>query len=249
MLAKSHLMKEVRGAALGPLWIVVRPMMLLFVYWFVLSVGLRAGRTVDTDSFLLWLLAGLLPWFFISGALGEGPSAFRKYSYLITKVKFPVSTIPTLVMASNLITHFWLTVGAIVIVSFTSAGPSIYYLQLPLYMLAMFLFFTVFSLWAGTVGAISKDFINFMKSISRMFFWTSGVIYSIAAIPNEKLREILLLNPITVFIEGYRNSLVFEQWFWEDPRHLLVLLFWFTLLIIMGLRLYKKHREEMVDDL
>lgn len=73
------------------------------MYWFAFSIGLRAGKPVNGYPFFLWLIAGLVPWFYMGDMITGGTNCIRRYSYLVTKMKFPVSTIPTFVSISNLI--------------------------------------------------------------------------------------------------------------------------------------------------
>ena len=128
-LAKADLVKTYRGAALGWSWAIIKPAVTVFVYWFAFSIGLRAGGDVEGMPFFLWLIAGLIPWFYMNEMLTQGTDSIRKYSYLVTKMRFPVSTIPTFVSISKLLVHFILL--AITIVIFIAMGypPNIYIIQ------------------------------------------------------------------------------------------------------------------------
>ena len=106
LLAKSDLIKTYRGAALGWAWAVIKPMVTIFVFWFAFSVGLRSGKPVDGYPFFLWLLAGFLPWFYMQELIVGGAGCIRAYSHLVTKMKFPVSIIPTYYNISHMYTHF-----------------------------------------------------------------------------------------------------------------------------------------------
>ena len=109
-LAKSDLIKTYRGSALGWAWAIIKPIVTIFVYWFAFEIGLRAGKDVNGYPFFLWLIAGIIPWFYMGDMITAGTSCIRKYSYLVTKMTFPVSTIPTFVSISNLIVNviIWL---------------------------------------------------------------------------------------------------------------------------------------------
>ena len=109
-LAKADLAKTYRGSALGWSWAIVKPVVTIFVYWFAFSIGLRAGKSVNEYPFFLWLIAGLVPWFYMSDMITGGTNCIRKYSYLVTKMKFPVSTIPTFVSISNMIVNILLLI-------------------------------------------------------------------------------------------------------------------------------------------
>ena len=246
-LAKNDLVKTYKGSVLGWMWAFLKPAINLFVYWFAFSVGLRSGKPVEGYPYFLWLMAGMLPWFYMRAMLTDGARCLRKNAYLITKIKYPMSTIPTFVNISNLLVHLMLV--AIMIVIYLAAGytPDIYYLQLPLYMGMAFLFFNCWALFAGVISAFSRDFLNFIRSISMAFLWLSGIFYSVNSIEIEWLRKMMLFNPITLVVNGYRNVFIYKQWFWEDPVELgcfCVTLVVFTLLALWA---YKRLRKEIPD--
>jgi len=181
-LAAADIVKTYRGSALGWLWAVIKPTITIFVYWFAFSVGLRASRDVNGYPFFLWLLSGIIPWFYISEMLTQGSKTMSKYSYLVTKIKYPVSTISTFVSLSKLYVHMALV--AVVMVIFVAFGNpiDIYFLQLPLYMALLFVFFTLWSLFAAPLSAISKDFANVVTSFVTAIFWMSGIMWDVNTI-------------------------------------------------------------------
>jgi teichoic acid transport system permease protein len=246
-LAAADLVKTYRGSALGWLWAVIKPSVTIAVYWFAFAVGLRASSTVSGFPFALWLIAGILPWFYISEMLTQGTNTLKKYSYLITKIKFPVSTISTFVSLSKLYVHIALT--AIVVVIFIVVGYPIdvYYLQLPLYMGLMFLFFTVWSLFAAPLSAISKDFANVVSSFVMALFWMSGVMWDVNSIANPLLSRILLFNPVTFIATGYRNVFIYKRWFFEDTFALGAFLVVFALMTALSLYTYHRLRRDIAD--
>ena len=142
-LAKADLIKTYRGAALGWAWAIIKPAVTIFVYWFTFEIGLRAGKDVNGFPFFLWLISGVIPWFYMSDMITGGTECIRKYSYLVTKMKFPISTIPTFFSISKFMVHLVLLVIMIIIFMLMGYPPDIYLLQLPIYMLLNFLFFTI----------------------------------------------------------------------------------------------------------
>ena len=247
MLAKSDLIKTYRGAALGWAWAVLKPMVTLFVFWFGFTVGLRSGAPISGYPYFLWLVAGFLPWFYMQELITGGAACMRKYNALITKMRFPISTIPTFINISHLYIHFMLL--AITIILFMCFGfmPDIYLLQIPLYMAAMFLFFTVWSLLAGMLSAISKDFGNLVKALSTAIFWMSGIIYNVEDIESKWIRVLLKFNPVTVVSSGYRRAFIYKKWFWQDKVSIICFSTTFLLFLVLAIRTYKKLRKEIPD--
>lgn len=114
-LAKSDIIKTYKGAALGWAWAVIRPAITIFVFWFAFTIGLRSGKPVEGYPFFLWLIAGMIPWFYMRDMLTGGARSLRKYSYLITKIKYPICTIPTFVSTSMFIVHMGLLLLVMII--------------------------------------------------------------------------------------------------------------------------------------
>ena len=246
-LAVSDLKKTYRGTALGWLWAIVKPVVTVFVYWFAFTIGLRSGHAVHGVPFFLWLVAGIIPWFYMSDMITGGTMAIRKYSYLVTKMKFPISTIPTFISISKFMVHIILMV--IVIVLFAAAGfsPDIYLLQLPFYMLMSFIFFTLWALFASLISCISKDFSNLVKSITTAIFWLSGIIYNPNTIEIGWIKDILMFNPVTYIVTGYRNVFVDKVWFFDEPKKLICFCIMLVIMFILAMWAYKKLKKEIAD--
>ena len=246
-LAKADLVKTYRGAALGWSWAIIKPAVTIFVYWFAFSIGLRMGGDVDGYPYFLWLISGLLPWFYMSEMITSGTDTIRKYSYLVTKMKFPVSTIPTFVSISKFIVHLMLVVIVILIFIFMGYPPDIYIIQLPFYMLCMFIFFTIWSLFSSLLASMSKDFGNLVKSMVTAVFWLSGILWNPETITIPWLKKILMLNPVTFITTGFRNCFINHVWFFEQPKRLLYFVIITAIMLVIAIWTYKRLRKEIPD--
>lgn len=246
-LAKADLVKTYRGAALGWAWAIIKPAVTIFVYWFAFEIGLRAGKDVNGFPFFLWLIAGVMPWFYMNDMLTAGTDTIRKYSYLVTKMKFPVSTIPTFVSISKFIVHLILITIMILIFILMGYTPNIYMIQLPFYMILMFIFFTIWSLFASLLSSMSKDFGNLVKSMVTAVFWLSGILWNPESIKIEWIKQILMINPVTFLTNGFRNCFINQVWFFEQPKRLLYFVILTIILLTLTIWAYKKLRKEIPD--
>ena len=80
-LAKSDLIKTYSGSALGWSWSVIKPAVTIFVLWFAFDIGLRMGGNMPNGyPFLLWLVAGLIPWFYMDEMFLQGANSLRRYN-------------------------------------------------------------------------------------------------------------------------------------------------------------------------
>lgn len=245
-LAKADLIRTYRGATLGWLWALIKPSFTIFIYWFVFAVGLRGSRDVAGFPFFFWLIAGMIPWFYMSDMLALGTRSIKKYSYLVTKMKFPISTIPTFVSLSNFIVHLALCLVMIGLFWLGGYPPDVYLLQLPFYLLGLFLFFTFLSLSTALLSAVSQDVSNLIRSLVIAIFWLSGVIWDISGV-SGKLGLLFRINPVTYLSYGYRNIFIYKRWFFEQPFELAVFLLWIVGLALLGTVFYHKLRKEIPD--
>lgn len=246
-LAKSDIIKTYSGAAFGWAWALVRPTLMIFVFWFAFTYGLRGGGPVEGYPFVLWMIPGFIAWFYMSDMLTQGAGAIRKYRFLVTKMKFPVSTIPTFISISKLSIHLCLMVLVVAIFIVTGNFPDIYWLQLPFYMLCMVLFFTAWGLFSSMLAAMSVDFLNLVKSVTQAIFWLSGIMWDINRIQSPTIQFIMHFNPVTYIATGYRNCFIYKVWFWEQPDRLLIFLFVFVVMMALAVWAYKKLIKEIPD--
>lgn len=247
-LSVADLKKTYKGAALGWAWAIIKPIVTIFVYWFAIAIGLRQGGDVAGYPYILWLVCGIISWFYMSEAINGGTDCIRKYSYLVTKMKYPITTIPTFTNLSKIFVHCIIAVVVIIFFWVLGYPPTIYLIQLPFYTMLMFLFFNAWALFAGLVSAMSKDFSNLVKSLNIAVFWLSGVLWNIENVrDNELVYSILMLNPVTFLCYGYRNCFVNHVWFFEQPKRLIYFLCWYLILAMLSLWAYRKLRKEIPD--
>ena len=216
-LAVFELKKKSRGTALSWAWLVIHPAMYIFCFWFALEIGLRLGRDLGSDApYFLWLCAGIIPWFFMHDMIASGSDVLHHYSYLVRKVKFPISAIPTLYLTATLIMHLVFLVGLFALYFICGQPLDIHLLQVPVIILFMILFWEMFSIMFSLVCGMAKDVSNLLTSISTPIFWLSGVIFNIDNIKIDWIQTILWLNPVTFFCKAYRCAFYFRTWIWDD---------------------------------
>lgn len=253
VLAKTELVKTYKGAAIGPAWAVVKPAFTLFVYWFAFSVGIRNLSTVKVDIHgamvgfdrFLFMLVGLIPWFYISESITKGAKDIRSHRQYVTKINFPVSTIMTFTSISRMYVHLILTLIMYVYVLFV-VGPSWYNLQFFLYMPLMFLFFVFLSWSTAPMCAFSPDLENAIVSIMSGIFWLTGCIYNSYDLPHP-LDKVMLFNPINFFVNGYRNAFLYHRMFFENKTELIIFIAEFAAIFILGVFNYNRLRKRIPD--
>ena len=246
-LAKADIVKTYSGAALGWSWAIIKPTIMVLVLWFAFSVGLRANRDMNGCPYILWILAGMVPWFYMSEMIRQGTMAIVKYRYLVTKMKFPVSTIPTFVGLSKLYVHFFIILIMIAIFVMLGHFPGIYIIQLPIYIILMVMFFTCWSLFAAMLSSMSKDFRNLVQAFVTPIFWMSGIMYNMKSIDIGWVKTIMLFNPVNYFASGYRNTFIYDTWIWEEPKAFVCFMIMLVIMAAAATWAYKRTVKEIPD--
>ena len=120
-LSKNDFKTKFAGSMFGRIWGFIQPLVMILVYWFAFEKGIKIGTTTSATGmqvpFLLWLIAGLVPWFFFSDALSGGVNALTEYSYLVKKVVFEISILPLVKIISAMFTHVFFLLIVIVLYS------------------------------------------------------------------------------------------------------------------------------------
>lgn len=247
-LALFDLVKKSRGAALGWAWFFIKPAMYIFCFWFALEIGLRAGNSdAGAPPYILWLCAGLIPWFFMQDMLGPGLDVLHRYSYLVNKIKFPLSGISTIFSGATLIVELMLMVALFVIYFACGMPLDVYLLQVPILLVLMFLFWNTVSILFSQLSAMSKDVKNLMSAMSTPFFWLSGVLFDVKDIHIGWVQTMLDFNPITFFVTAFRGAFYDKTWFWNDPSACVGFVVVFAITLLAALFVYKKFNEEVCD--
>src|SRR5699024_4654126 len=118
---------------LGLLWQILNPAIQIGIYYLVFGVGVNGSRLVDGVPFFGWMLIGMTAWFFINSSMLGGSNSIYRQVNVVSKMKFPLSILPTTNMVSNLSTFWPMTAITIVVLAIFGKYPTIYWTQLIYY--------------------------------------------------------------------------------------------------------------------
>lgn len=222
----------------------LKPIITIFSCFFAFAIALEIGKRTNGFPYFLWLISGLIPWFYMKDMLIEGTECVEKYGEIAKQQNLPLSTIPTIINMSKFLIHVSAVYLMIVIFRLFGYTADIYLVQLPFYMLLAFIFFNIWGLFSGLIAVQNKKYRNFIIVIIEAIFWLSGIMWKPSAIKNKILRKILRLNPITYLVNGYRNCFINKVWFWKSPKTLLCFILIMIVLGIFALCFYKKQEKQ-----
>ena len=118
-LAKADFKKRFVGSYFGMVWMFVQPLVTVLIYFFIFQLGFKSVPPVPGVPYVLWLVPGIVPWFFYSEALNCITGCLQEYSYLVKKVVFQVEILPVIKLISCLLVHgFFLLIMLIMALCF-----------------------------------------------------------------------------------------------------------------------------------
>lgn len=230
---------------LGILWVFIQPVATTVILWFVFQFGFKAAPHNDFP-FVLWLVCGLVPWFFIVEALNSGCSSVKENSFLVKKIVFRVSLLPLVKLGSALMVHLFFV--CILVLLFLAYGyaPTVYWLQVVYYIVCLFALLLAIAWITSSVVIFFPDLSQLVSMAVQFGFWLTPVFWDINAM-HSRAAAYLQFNPFAYIVEGFRDSLIRGVWFWERSEQTIV--FWIVLIILMlvGLRTFKKLRPHFAD--
>ena len=244
-LSKNDFKTRFAGSYMGIAWAFIQPIVTVLVYWFVFEKGLRAGRMCDYP-FILWLMCGLVPWFYFSDAISGGTNALIEYNYLVKKVVFKISILPFVKVISNLFIHLFFVVFILILHTCYGYGPSLYWLQIIYYILCTVALVLGLSYLTSALVVFFRDLTQIIAIVLQIGMWATPIMWDINQF-SPQLELIFKLNPVYYIVQGYRNSLLSGTWFWEDMYW--TLYFWIIIVAVfmLGQNVFRKLKVHFAD--
>ena len=214
---RRSLATRYKGATLGLVWTIAYPLMMLSVYTFVFGVIFKpqwgAMANVSEQVFFpLFLFAGLSVYNIFSESVGSSPSLILNNPSYVKKVVFPLEILPIChVLTSFCFGSVWIVLMLLGIALF-SGSISIYVLFLPFPLFTLLLLTMGLSFILSSLGVYLRDTQHLVPIVIQIFSFISPIFYPLSSVP-EKLRWILLWNPLTYIIEQVREICLYGRMF------------------------------------
>lgn len=245
-LALNDFKGRFSGSYLGVFWGVIQPLSTILLFWFVFQVGFRSNP-VDNVPFILWLAAGMIPWNYFYDAWFGGTAAFTSYNYIVKKVVFKIEILPLVKILSSSILNLMFNGILIVIYCLYGWFMGLHVFDMIYYSFCVFALSLGLSYITATLNVFIKDVGQFMGIVLQILMWATPLMWSYEMIPNMPYALIYKLNPLFYILNGYRESLIYGNWFFT--HWVLMVWFWFVtiILLIIGRKLMNKMKDQFVD--
>ncbi len=249
-LSKNDFKTRFAGSYLGIVWAFIQPVVTILVYWVVFEKGLNAKAEMLADGttapYVLWLTAGLVPWFYFSEALSNGTTALLEYNYLVKKVVFKISILPIIKIIAATFIHGFFVLFMLLLYMAHGYFPDAYTLQLFYYSFCLFVFVLGISYATCAIVIFFRDLTHIIAIVLQVGMWATPILWALDRVPME-YQIIFKLNPMFYIVNGYRSAMLEKTWFWEDFYS--TMFFWIITAVIFGIGalIFKRLKIHFAD--
>lgn len=245
---KREFQGKYRNSLLGAAWNVLNPLAMVVVYTIIFSQLMRA-RLPGVDSafaYSIYLCAGSLTWGLFSEIASRGQNTFLENANLLKKLTFPRLCLPVVVI-TNALLNFVIVFGLFTLfLVFSGNFPGVAYLAV-LPVLGILVAFAIgLGVTLGVLNVFFRDVGQFFGIFVQFWFWFTPIVYAPGVLP-ERVQALLAWNPMTPLMAAFQVALV--QGLWPNWVSL-----WYPALVALilcaiGVRLFLRHADDMVDEL
>lgn len=215
-LVKNDFRARFAGSYLGMFWAFFQPLITIGLYWFVFQVGLRSGN-MSSHPFILFLMSGLVPWFYFSEAWMGGSNSLLEYNYLVKKVRFNVEILPVLKVTSALFVHLFFVAVVVIMCLLYGYRLDLYLLQLPYYICCLAFLATGLAYITAAFTVFFRDMTQIVNIVLTIGVWLTPIMWNPVATMSLTAQKALKINPVYYIVAGFRDTLLEKLWFWEKP--------------------------------
>lgn len=207
-----------KGSALGFLWTLLNPLLMMLIYWLFISILLsRLGITVPLSH----LLSGVIFWQFIAMCTSDAVRSISGFPNLVKKTYFPRIVLPLSMVIANLI-NFALSIlvlAAILLLLNLFAGEAVdfaFLWMLPFVLMIQFCLVLGISLLISSANVFFRDIEHIVSVVLQALFFLTPIIYPLDMVRDRlsgTFLSIYLLNPMTSLVTLFRKAFLGEALF------------------------------------
>lgn len=246
-LAKNDLKSRYSNSLLGITWAFAMPLITILVFWYVFQLGFK-NLPIGNAPYILWFSVAYVPWIYFVDITTMGCNSLVEYSFLVKKIKFNIQYIPVIKVLSALFVHIFFIGFLIIMFLVYGYHFSLYNIQIIYYTFAASILGLGITWLISALNVFFKDMNSLYNVIIQIGFWVTPILWNEDTMVDETVKSVLSVNPMHYIVNGYRDSLLFDRWFWEKPAETLV--FWITTVIIwiIGRLVFRKLSPFFADE-
>lgn len=205
--AKCIMKQRVAGSFLGSLWLFLDPLMFMLIYTFIVKYIFQNS----TPNFHIIVFIGLNAWKLFNSTIMLSATSIIRHKAIINQIDFPKYIYPFVYALVNFYEYIIASSLVFVLMLFAKIPFTLHILEI-IPITAVLCTFTVsISLLVAHLGVYFLDLRNILEFSLRFLFYLSPIMWSFSSMNDGILKNVLLLNPIALILESYRNVLINDQ--------------------------------------
>ncbi len=210
--ARMMLRDRFLGSALGGVWALLQPALMLAVFVFVFTVVFpsRAPGSSSSLAFVIWLISGYGPWLFVSEGLNSAAGSVVGQTGLVKNLAFKTELLPIASATLGFVPLLVSIVMLAVLLVLDSRAPTLVWLSLLGVLLLQYLFIAGLGLYLGALTVFVRDIPLALPSVLTMMLFLSPIFYPISAYP-DAIQTVAVFNPFYVIANCYREPILNGQ--------------------------------------
>jgi lipopolysaccharide transport system permease protein len=237
-----------RGSALGLLWSLVNPLVLLVVYTFIFGIvfkGQWPHRTSDSlAGYSLILFCGISAYSIFAEVVGRAPLLVVGVPNYVKKVVFPLEILPVSTLGSALF-HGGVSLGLVVLGNLLLTGRLAWtLLLLPLVALPLIFLALGVGWLLASLGVFVRDIGYTVALVIQVLFFSTPIFYPFESIP-APFSTVIRLNPLASIVENFRRVIL-----WGELPSWTGLALWTGLtfvMMVLGYAFFMKTKKAFAD--
>ncbi|WP_296556937.1 ABC transporter permease [Pigmentiphaga sp.] len=245
---KREFQLKYRNSLLGAAWTVLNPLSMIIIYTVIFSQVMRAKLPGVEGSFAysIHLCAGVLTWGLFAEIISRAQNTFIDNANLLKKLSFPRLCLPAAVVANGLVNFSIIFFLFSIFLVISGNFPGWPFLAMLPILTVMVAFAIGLGITLGVLNVFFRDVGHFFGIFLNFWFWATPIVYPIGILP-QRLQSLVYLNPMATLVDACQTILM--QGKWPNWPRLAVVALVAVLFCALGLRLFRKHAGEMVDEL
>lgn len=230
---------------MGGVWAFVQPVITILIYWFVFTIGFHSAP-IGEVPYVLWIITGMIPWFFISEGLLTATNSIIEKDFLVKKVVFTVQMLPAIKVATAFAMQVVFIFIMVLVFLFYGYSPQWSWIQVFYYLFSAIPLVLGISLISSSIIVFFRDLGHIVAMIVQFSFWLTPIMWPIT-MAGASYAWVLKLNPFYYLIEGYRSSMLYDIWFWENPIEFFQYWTITSVLLFFGWIIFRRLRPHFAD--
>jgi lipopolysaccharide transport system permease protein len=202
VLAKRNFKVRYRQTALGVLWAVIQPLLLMVVFTVFFGLIGRMPRQGDVP-FPVFFLAGIAIWHAAARLLSQATVSIIQNSSLIEKVYFPRIYFPVSAALVSLVDLGFAVGALVVLLAIFGIVPGWEVLLAPFFAAVGFTTVLGVGMWLSALNARYRDVGQILPFVTQLWFFSSPILYPASFVP-EPFYTLYFVNPMAFAITGFR---------------------------------------------